>query len=288
MWAKSVLPGFAGGHWLAFATDQLQRIGLALAPYAVTRLDIWWRGWALLGAAGLATLLRVALAVARRGAQDAAWRRAKAGCLALAPLAVAGLVWATGMRGNLFSYRWQWGREHRVEGWDIFEAMFHVGVPLALFSLIALLPNTVARRFPRPLRRTVAAALVATLCLAFMASAFHMGRLGRDAELAKRERVFLADIDAVRRAAAGRRIYAVAVLDRPLAWSSGFLLANHVLVWHRRAAAAEFVVAPRMPGGRPLTPGNRCIFLYAMEDYLRHCAAPRLCAPMATGEACRR
>ena len=140
MKAKSVF-GYGDGHWLAFVAELLWRTGLALAPYAATRIDIFWAGWTLVGALGLATIFGLAFVATwggeRRG-QSAVRRQARAACLVLVPLAVAGHVWATGMRGNMPSYLDR-GAETGV-GWDVFEAMFFVGAPLALISLLGLLP----------------------------------------------------------------------------------------------------------------------------------------------------
>ncbi len=273
---RSVVPGVLRGDglWLEFAADQLWRTGLALVPYAATRAGLFWPGWTLLGGLGLAAVLGAALAAARGGG-GAARRRGRAACLALVPLAAAGHAWAVGMRGNIFSYR----SFPDPEAWDIFEAMFHVGAPLALFALLGPpLAAAAARRVPRPLRRAGAAAGVAALWLAFAASAFHMGRLDRDVETAKRERALHDDVLAVRRALpAGSVVHFPRGPERdPVRWRSYFYFAGHVLaVSGIGGAAAEFVVAPRIPGAPTPTPGNRCYFLYSAEEYRRHRGPPR-------------
>lgn len=286
MKAKSVFYERREGNWLLFALDQLQRAGLALAPYAVTRVDVWWRGWAVLGAFGFAVVGAGAL-LALAPAASAVRRRAQTASGILVPLALTGLAWTVGMRGNVFSYNWTWGREHRFEGWDVFESMFHVGVPLAAFALLALLlpirPNRTR------LRQLAAIAAMAVLCLAFAASVLHMGQLDRHPEMARQERAMLADLDAARRMAAGRSIFPYGQVW-PAPWpqhnyvsvgrAPHFYFANHVHVRKpERAAAAEFVLAPRIRHARTSTPDNRFYFLYGMAEYLRHCGAPRLCKP---------
>lgn len=275
---KSVF-GISDGMWLAFGVDQMQRLGLALVPYAATRIAPSWSGWTAVGALGLATICSVGLAAAwgwglrGRGVLD---RQIQAGCLALVPLAVAGHVWATGMRGNMYSYQHQLHPGTEGAGWDIFEAIFHVGAPLALFSLLGLLPAAAAVR-RMPLHRTAGAVAFAVLWLAFAASAFHMGRLGRDPETARQERALHADVDAMRRALAEESVLYIprGPARMPLRWRRGFYFADHVLITSiKLAGEAEFAVAARIPGARTLTPTNRYYFLYSMEEYRRHRGPP--------------
>ena len=182
------------------------------------------------------------------------------------------------MRGNFYSYRCQPGPDAGMAGWDVFEAMFHVGVPLALFALLGLLLPAASGRAGMP-RRAAAAVCVAALWLAFAASAYHMGRLDRDPETAERERTLHDDVAAIRRALPeGSVVYLPRGSVRtPLWWRSYFYFTDYILVLDiQRAAAAEFVVvAPRVPGACALTPGNHAHFLYRMEEYRRHRGPPR-------------
>lgn len=282
MIAKSGAYGQIDGGWLAFALDQLQRAGLALLPYAATQVDVWWRGWAVLGALGFA-VVGAAAAVAVVPMANANYRRVQAASRALVPLAVTGLAWAVGMRGNLYSYQWTWGREHRIEGWDVFESMFHVGVPLAVFSLLAMLFEGWIRPGGSRRRRLAAATVVVASCLAFLVSVLQMGQLGRHSDIARRAHVELADLDAARRVAAGGSIFgSTAGLAGPSYVVrhalQHFAFANHAFVRKpKRAALAEFVLAARIRDAHTLTPDNRFWFLYRMSEYVRHCPAPRLC-----------
>ena len=278
---NSVLLGLTDGHWLDFAADQLHRIGLALAPYVLTRFDIEWPGWTLLGALGLATVVAVAIALARRGERTAV--------LTLLPLALTGIAWAIGMRGAFWNYRhFSYDKPYILGGpqWsggDIFEAMFLVGMPLALFALLGLLwapPGWPRQR----LVRGASAALVAAAAASFVVSALHMSRLHRDAEVAGLKQALLADFDANRRLAAGARVHPSHRLwiegrriDRSL---KRLYFADHILVRSpEHLRFAEFVVAARIPGARTLTPTNRFLFLYGTEEYLKHCPKAGSCPP---------
>ena len=269
---RLVLLGIADGLWLEFFQEQLHRIGLALAPYAATRQGIAWPGWQLAGALGLAAIAGAATAVART-------RRGPRG-VALAALASTGPVWAIGMRGTFFSYKDSSAPPRDVS--DIFEAMFHVGVPLALFALLAMWAGRFRRERPAGSCRAAAAVLAVAAGLAFAASAFHMGRLNRDVEVARYQRLLLADVEPIRRLAAGKRLltHHFFHLGRWYGGSvvKGFHLANNTLILGpAHARFAELALAPMIPGARTLTPDNRLYFLYDMAEYRRHCAAPRLC-----------
>ena len=274
--------GYSEGFWLAFVADQLWRTGLALVPYAATRIDIFWAGWTLVGALGLATIFGLALAATWGGegrGQSAARRQARAACLALVPLAVTGYVWATGMRGNMTSYLFEWGPERGVGGSDIFEAMFLVGAPLALISLLGLLPAIGAvARLPGALRRAGGAVCVTALWLAFVASAFHMGRLHRDSETTSQERALHADADAIRNVLPEGSVVAIprGPGPMPLRRRNPFYFTGHVVTGSlTHAAAIEFVVAPRIPEAYTLTPDNHQYLLYRVEEYRRHRGPPR-------------
>lgn len=264
-----------GTNWPAFAVDQLHRIGLAMAPYAVTRVDLQWPGWSLLGGLGLGAVASVAVVLVRR--KDGGSRSA---VLALAPLALIGCCWTMGVRGASVAYR----SGFPPPEWDYadiyFESMFHVGVPMALLSLLALLPNDVAvhRRRKggtglgvkaRYCYRTAAAGLVAVACVAFVASAFLVARFQRDPEAAAVLRTLLADGDRIGRVAAGKNVHA----PKPAQLGGGQLpgaqfVQRFLFAGHLRAANehAELVATARIPGARTLTPDNRLLFLYDVAE----------------------
>lgn len=255
--------------WAWLGGDQLHRVGLALAPYLASGTDIGWWGWKALGALGIAGVAAAAAAaLARR--QAAAARSA---CLALLPLATAGLLWAVVMPGTVRAIRLPcpacWSPEH----WHNFEAMFHVGIPLALVGLLALVPNAAAwqRRAPR----LIAATLVATLWLVFAGSTSASAQRHRDTDLSHSRRTLLADLDAIRRLTTHKRVFVPGQI-----WSNSFktrqskrfFFAGRVLIVRAaRARFADVVTGPRIPGARTLTPNNLLYFLYPMHEYSRLC-----------------
>ena len=290
--------GFRGR---AYVQHQLHWLGLSLAPYAVAGIDVAWPGWPLLGFAGGAAIAVMGLAALRP-----AWRRGRlysrrtAASLALLPLAATGVCWGIGMHGTLKSFRnvcpvcqlWlpEWGSSVKT---DVYEAMFHVGVPLALFVLVAqwvpgLWHRRVALVLPRfgpTFRRTVAAVLLATVWLGFVASAFYMGRLNRDAEIERQERALLADVGAIRQLVAGKKVFAPAPpwQYRPRAHPRNRFYFNHAVLIRRPALArfADFAAGPRFAEAETLTPHNQFYFLYPIEEYRRVCSLFRQAAPDA-------
>ena len=255
-------------NWPAFAADQLHRVGLALAPYAATRVDLQWPGWSLLGGLGLGAVGILAFVLARRRDEDR--RRA---LLTLVPLALVGSCWTLGMNGVKGIYR----RGLPPSEWDYadiyFESMFHLGVPLALIALTSLLPKR-PRRSGFKAHWRMAAGLAVAACVAlFVASAFHVSRFQRDPEAAAGLRALLADADRIRRVAAGK------IIDAPDPKRLGgeqiegaqavrrFVFANHVLTARGPARdQADFVARGPIPGARSLTPDNRLLFLYDVAE----------------------
>lgn len=290
--------GFRGR---AYVQHQLHWLGLSLAPYAVGGIDVAWPGWPLLGFAGGAAIAVMGLAALRP-----AWRRdgapspRTAASLALLPLAATGVCWGIGMHGTLKSFRnvcpacqlWlpEWGSSVKT---DVYEAMFHVGVPLALFVLLAQwVPGfwhrrvaLVLPRFGPTFKRTVAAVLLATVWLGFVASAFYMGRLNRDAEIERQERALLADVGAIRQLVAGKKVFAPAPpwQYRPRAHPRNRFYFNHAVLIRRPALAkfADFAAGPRFAEAETLTPHNQFYFLYPIEEYRRVCSLFRQAAPDA-------
>ena len=312
-----------GQQWPAFVLDQMHRFGLALVPYALSGINVAWRGWTLLGALGgvavvlLAVVnLRPLLAAgsASEGLDDAVRARAYAS-LALLPLAAVGVCWATGMHNTVSSFReecplcyLQLLTPGKYVVNDVYEAMFFVGAPLALFALMALraparwlrwrrrgvsqtsgaprVPHPMAivpPGFPSPaLGRALGTALLATVLLGFVASAFFLGRLHRDARVTEQEHALLADIEVVRQLAVGKKVYGPAPRWPPTMFRSRnrYYFNGSVLI-HRPDLAkfADFVVAPWVSGAETVTPHNRFYFLYRSEDYQRVCGPATASSP---------
>lgn len=280
MHKRSVLGGLHD-QWVWFGEDQLHRIGLALVPYLATGIDIGWRGWQVLGAlGGAAVAIAAVVALVGRGAP-----RARTVCLVLAPLAATGLLWAVAMPGTVRTHRrgdWPWATPHSLR-WDTFEAMFHVGVPLALFALLSQLSPPAAWRrgdAGSAPRRLVAAGFVAMLWLGFSASALAIGQHYYDPEIEPYERVLWADMAAIQQFAADKRVFAPGPILQSFAHRSRsygrkrFSLVDTVLILRsEHAQFADYVAGPRIPGAKTLTPGNQLYFLYAVEEYNRLCEA---------------
>lgn len=281
-------------HWPAFLRHELQLIGLALAPYAATQGHIDWVGWSLLGGLGGGVLAVAAgVALSGRQARRAAAGQRQAASLALLSVAAAGPCWAAVMRGTHESYReWTWDTLATMptspfDQHDVSEAVFLVGVPLAVFALAALLASAFGWRTASPRSRAVAAAIVATLWLAFVASTFQMGRLSHDPNYEERELALYEDVAAIRRLAAGKRIFAPGPiwLESPYMFFARkrYYFTGSVLILDSvHAGLAEFVAGPRLPQVETLTPDNQFYFLYPIAAFFDVCAKP---APPGTADA---
>ena len=235
----------------SFARQQLYRVGGAALPYALP----WKRGYpeplqpppagVAVGVLALGAAL-AGIAFARR--HRALW----------ATLALFGFFWALLARGNVSFV-------HHVH-----EALYYVGVPLALFGL-ALMG---ARRLWGE-RAPIAAALAAVVV--FAVSAFQMSGLDRDVQKAEAMKAEMADFDAIREKTRGE---AVAVLtghgyfDGWLRYNRApYYLAGSVLPpigynpTSPRMDGVKYVVSDRADyeWGYPLTPENRVAFLYEVE-----------------------
>lgn len=286
--------GALADDWPALLRHQLHLFGLALAPYAATRGHVTWFGWSLLGGVGVTAIAAAAagIALACRGASRAAAGQARAALLALLAVAAAGPCYAVGVRGSLAAYKtWTWGTIDAVRTpfnrREISEAMFLVGLPLAMFALAALLANAAGWRAAHPRWRAVAATLVAALWAAFAASAFHMGWPQHDPKFEAQERALLADLAAIKRMAAGKRIFAPGPVRQGsrsmhLARKRYYFTDSVLILWRPRAPFADFVVGPKLPGAKTLTPGNQLYFLYPIATYFEVCATP---PPTGTGPA---
>ena len=281
-----------GQQWPAFLLDQMHRIGLALVPYALSGINVAWRGWTLFGALGGVAIAVMAVANLRpllaaggdsKGLDDAVRARAYAS-LALLPVAAVGVCWATGMHNTVSSFReecplcyLQLLPPGKYVVNDVYEAMFFVGAPLALFALVAL--RAPARWSVRSsdLGRALGAVLLATAFLGFVASAYYLARLHHDARSSGDERALLADIDAIRQLTKGKKVYAPAPWWPPAMFRSRhrFYFNGSVLI-HRPGLAgfADFAVGPRIPEAETVTPHNRFYFLYRGEEYHRVCGRP--------------
>ena len=253
--------------WGAFLEAQAGGVGGALTPFALVDalgLDLaqplhgTWRphgGFALAGAAATA----VGLAGLR-------WLPCR---VPVAALLLAGWCWTLAFRGSTALHE--------------FEAMFHLGVPLALGALVLLgLRRLIGRRAMWALP-----ALALAMLALFAVSAQRMGGVGHDAEAAARQRDLAADARAVRELARGRPVLDEGIADQLWRghfirnyWLSGAYIQIEPIAtpgeWLRVAGRGFLVVVPADFGGS-LTPDNRRAFLYPLADL------PRIRASIAAG-----
>lgn len=284
---RSLLKAEAADHWPGFLRWQLHLFGLTFAPHAATRIDIAWFGWSLLGGVGTGAIVAAAagIALADRNAGRAVRRQRQAALPALLAVAAAGPCYMAAMHGSLFAYKeltWNLGdalSPPTFNSRDISEALFLVGMPLAAFSLAALLAHAAGWRPAHPRWRALAAALLAMLWLTFVASAFHMGRPGHDPKFEAQQRALFTDLAAINRVAAGKRIFAPGPVSpraryRDTARKRFYFVGSVLILGGQRERFAEFVVGPRLPQVATLTPDNERYFLYPIATLFDVCAAP--------------
>ena len=190
-----------------------------------------------------------------------------------ASLLLAGWCWAAAFRGSA--------------PYQQFEAMFHVGYPLVLWSLVllglrrALPPGRAPRAIP---------ALALAALAAFALSAALMARTGHDAAAAQRQRETAADFSAIRPLAQGRSVLADLIddaLTHRKSMRNYYLTGSYLQIepigsaeeW-RAVPAYDFAVLPAGLGGS-LTPDNRRFFLYRLADLPAVRAAATARAPAA-------
>ena len=234
-------------NWRVFAGQQIYRAGGAALPYALP----WKRGFP---EPDPPSALGVAVGVLAVGGGLVGAALARRHWTLWAALALFGFFWAVPMRVNA------------VCPCRDFEAVFYVGVPLALVGL-ALMG---ARRIWGE-RATVAAALAAVAVFAVSAFQIQTGELAGDAENPETLKAEMADFDAVREKTRGEVVAVLPDMFDPLDNVMDYYLAGSVLVkgepTFAQMARADFVLSRNRDYGgagfTPLTPENREIFLHA-------------------------
>ena len=271
------------GWWPDFLRQQFFRVCAASVPFLLTHrgADLAGRlpslGLSAPGLSGpelsayvLALLMAVGVAAALvRLARPLLAGRSR---LLLATLALSGFCWALPMRHNVHPH------DH--------EALYYVGVPLVLYSVLLL---CVHRRWGRgPVVGLAVAAL-----LAFVVSAFQMDRWQRpDARAVELQQAAMAEIGAIRETVRGKVVLVLGSVEPEWYWQFSkhqeweYYLAGSVLSYplhtesarryHRAgsalthfpdteaaARAADFLIThDRVESGALLTPENRRVFLY--------------------------
>ena len=253
------------GWWLDFLRQQSFRVRVASVPLVVSDWGAGLRGlfpsvpfsetglsWPELSVYVLLLLLAAAACtVAVRLARPLLARRRR---LLLATLALSGFFWALPMRHNVAHP----GHEQ--------EALYYVGVPLALYSLLLLY---VRRRWGRgPVVGLAVAAL-----LAFVVSAFQMDQRRRsDPRAVDLQQAAMAELGSIRETTRGKVVLLLGSVGPE--WSGHLMhqyrtwryyLAGSVLAspFDMEVAAADFILThDRVESGSLLTPENELVFLY--------------------------
>ena len=253
------------GWWLDFLRQQSFRVRVASVPLVVSDWGAGLRGlfpsvpfsrtglsWPELSVyVALLLLAAAACTVAVRLARLLLARRHR---MLLATLALSGFFWALPMRHNVAHP----GHEQ--------EALYYVGVPLALYSLLLLY---VRRRWGQgPVVGLAVAAL-----LAFAVSAFQMDQRRRsDPRGVEIQRTAMAELGAIRETTRGKVVLVIGsvgpewsghLMHQYRAWR--YYLAGSVLAqpFDMEAAAADFILThDRVESGSLLTPENELVFLY--------------------------
>ena len=258
--------GWEGSWW-----EQWRRIGILTAPYALVR------GLGYEYDAGRPFFIALGLVVGSGclwGLRGARPRRVQAAVL------LSGWIWMLAVPGSVHAHD--------------FEALFHLGLPLFFFAQTL---QGLRRRVPRTAFLPVAA--VAALAVFGLSALLISRRLPAPAYFPD-ARATLADFTAMRRLAAGRSVCVPEPLKR---WVGGsgherlnpltYYLAGSRLNYGPglcEASASAFTIAPvRVEGDALLTPGNRVMFLYAVDaleetPYRAALRALRSAAPLARAE----
>ena len=177
-----------------------------------------------------------------------------------AVLALAGFCWALPMRHSVAFH------EH--------EALFYIGIPLTLFSLLLLRARWIANN-----RLVLGLALVAGA--AFVFSGARVARAGLDAAEARFQREALADFEAIRKLTKEKAIiapwpmrymkrsdYDKALTTWPL---TVYALTDRVILLSdhfKKRKFGDVLLSPvRFDGPALLTPENRWAFLYDLRAY---------------------
>ena len=174
--------------------------------------------------------------------------------LLLAALALSGFCWTLPMRHNVFIHE--------------YEAVFYVGIPLTVFSLIFLcIRRLIGDRFV-PI-------LTAAALPAFILSSVEMAGVGIRGREALSQADLMRDFEAIRDVVLGKGVSYIPLprdIRSVLPWRLRYYLAGNVFLvprqWRQRELADFVILGHRDEGPALLTPDNRRMFLYdrALQD----------------------
>ncbi len=243
---------YGGLDWPSFLETQFSRIGGGISlPFSVaSRVNDaaamnpttrWGPQGAIIGdvmsGACLASLIGLTLV-----------RRLRHRLL-LATLVLSGFCWSLPMRYNV--------------AFHDYESLFHLGIPLVLFSLVLLGVRRLAGG------RAIIGLAIAAL-LVFVSSTWEMGRIGHDAEAADFQEALVADFEVIREITAGRSVVAATRYNsRAVTRFAGarhalhYYLSGNLITYGGGLDSADFLLTRDRAAGVPtLTPDNRVMFLY--------------------------
>ena len=177
----------------------------------------------------------------------------------------------------LFGFCWSLPMRHTVV-WHDYESLYHIGMPLVLFSLVL---SYLRHLFGN---RPVYCLSIAALWI-FCSSSYQMGRVGHSAEGADFHRAIIADFETIRDITAGRSVRAATPED--VIATRRFAGATHALDYYLAGSVITFqdqhgdpptdflLTRGRVEHVATLTTGNRFRFLYssAIVDAYRSIAA---------------
>ncbi len=244
---------YGGLDWPSFLKSEFSRIGGGISlPFsvasrvndaaAINPTTQWGPQGAIIGGvmsiACLASLIGLTLVRRLRH-----W-------LLLATLVLSGFCWSLPMRYNV--------------AFHDYESLFHLGIPLVLFSLVLLGVRRLAGG------RAIIGLAIAAL-LVFVSSAYEMGRIGHDAETADFQEALVADFEVIREITADRSV-AIAMHYNSAKAVTRFAGARHALHYYLSGNLiaysgtldeTDFLLTRDRAAGVPtLTPDNRVMFLY--------------------------
>ena len=182
--------------------------------------------------------------------------------LPLATLALFGFAWSLPMRANV--------------AFHDYESLFHIGIPLVLFSLVLQATSRLAGS------RSLVGLAFAALAV-FVFSAYEMGRINREAVAPGFQKAVLADFEAIREITAGRSVVAavgVGILEfirfAGARYALHYYMAGSSIAYSANLDSGEFLITHDSAAGIPsLTPDNNVLFLYDSANLIE-AARPKM------------
>ena len=244
---KPIYGGFSNDTrlaWQSFMEGQFYRIARAFIPYSLSG----YNGWPSIGSAWLQGLPGVVIGVGLSAACLIGLLFTRHRIL-FATLSAFGFVWALPMR-------------HTTVGHE-FEAIWYIGIPLTLFSLILMYIHKRAGSIP------VVAVLSIAALLLFTSSSFLMSRVGYNAEAARIARAVDEELTNIRKLTAGKLVtlpywdgYRINLLFNRAVHALDYYLNSNVIRYDDWADRGYLLLSRRIDTEALLTPENQYLFLY--------------------------